>query len=336
MGLPENEDLCFKVLEKEKAVWNDIKCCCKEVGEDAAQAKKKIWDFLLNNNRIQCTWNNFIDYYEQYGSEVFWAEYFDGNINTLLNDIDNPIITEEVLSALMFVNITEESFRKYISSAELKPYEESLTKLNEMKIKIMIEEGKLPYNVSFWDEMGDVAFEYRVLYAEKNRNAFIASLEYIKLKDEEINSLLQSELFVPEEKKKLLSKLDAETLGIETAKIVKELNFKINRTYTDAAWNILDEENKYALLLNQIDAYKNEELPNLFLELAPVYHQLVERTRHKFKFTYNAYNKKFLDKLVQKDYITSAEEEWVDKENHILSSREKEHIITGYVKQLKE
>lgn len=334
--LPENEDLCFKVLEKEKAIWNDIKCCCKEVSKDAAQAKKKIWDFLLNNNRIQCTWNNFIDYYEQYGSEVCWAEYFDGNINTLLNDIDNPIITEEVLSALMFVNITEESFRKYISSAELKPYEESLTKLNEMKIKIMIEEGKLPYNVSFWDEMGDVASEYRVSYAEKNRSAFIASLEDIELKDEEINSLLQSELFAPEEKKKLLSKLDAETLGIETAKIVKELNFKINRTYTDAAWNILDEENKYALLLNQIDAYKNEELPNLFLELAPVYHQLVERTRHKFKFTYNAYNKKLLDKLVQKDYITSAEEEWVDKENHILSSREKEHIITGYVKQLKE
>lgn len=184
--------------------------------------------------------------------------------------------------------------------------------------------------------MGDVASVYRVSYTEKNRNAFIASLEDIELKDEEINSLLQSELFVPEEKKKLLSKLDVETLGIETAKIIKEFNFKINRTYTDAAWNALDEENKYALLLNQIDAYKNGELPNLFSELAPVYHQLVERTRHKFKFTYNDYNKKLLDKLVQKDYITSAEEEWVDKENHILFNREKEHIITGYVKQLKE
>lgn len=334
--LPENEKLCFMVLEKEKAVWNDIKCCCKEVGEDVAQAKKKIWDFLLNNNRIQCTWNNFIDYYEQYGSEVCWAEYFERNIDILLDDIDNPIITEEVLSALMFVDITEESFRKYISSAELKPYAKSLAKLNGMKIKIMIEEGKLPYNVSFWDEMGDVASVYRVSYAEKNRNAFIASLEDIELKDEEINSLLQSELFVPEEKKKLLSKLDVETLGIETAKIIKEFNFKINRTYTDAAWNALDEENKYALLLNQIDAYKNGELPNLFSELAPVYHQLVERTRHKFKFTYNDYNKKLLDKLLQKDYITSAEEEWVDKENHILFNREKEHIITGYVKQLKE
>ncbi|MCM1040131.1 MAG: hypothetical protein NC434_12490, partial [Ruminococcus sp.] len=334
--LPENEELCFKVLEKEKAVWNDIKYCCKEVGEDAAQTKKKIWDFLLSNNRIQCTWNNFIDYYEQYGSELCWAEYFDENINILLNDIDNPIITEGILSVLMFADITEESFRKYISSVELKPYEESLTKLNEMKIKIMIEEGKLPYNVSYWDEMGDVASECRVPYAERNRNVFIASLDDIELKDEEINSLLQSELFIPEEKKKLLSKLDATTLGIETAKIVKDLNFKINRIYTDAAWSVLDEENKYALLLNQIDAYKNEELPDLFSELAPVYHQLVERTRHKFKFAYNDYNKKLLDKLVQKDYITSAEEEWVDKENHIPFNREKEHIIVGYVKQLKE
>lgn len=334
--LPENEELCFKVLKKEKAVWNDIKYCCKDVGEDAAQAKKKIWDFLLNNNRIQCTWNNFIDYYEQYGSEACWTDYFDENINTLLNDIDNPIITEEILSALMFADMTEESFRKYISIAELKPYEGSLAKLNEMKVKIMIEEGKLPYNVSFWNEMDNIAHEYRVSYAEKNRNAFIASLEEVKLKDGEINSLLQSKLFVPEEKKKLLSKINPKTLGIETAKVLKELNFNINRAYTDAAWSVLDEEDKYALLLNQIDAYKNEELPNLFSKLAPEYHQLVERTSHKFKFTYNDYNKELLDKLVLKDYITRAKEEWIDKENHISFSREKEHIITGHVKRPKE
>ncbi len=333
--LPENEELCFKVLEKEKAVWDNIKCCCKEVDEGAAQSKKKIWDFLLSNNRIQCTWDNFIAYYEQYGSKVCWAEYFDENIDILLNDIDNPVITEEVLSALLFADITEESFRKYISIVKLKPYEESLTKLNKMKIKVMIEEGLLSYNDSFWDEMDNVASEYRVLYAEKNKSAFIASLDDIELKDDEINRLLQSERFEPEEKQKILSKLDVATLGIETANIIKNWNFRINRTYIDAAWSVLEEKDKYALLLSQIDAYENKELPDLFAELAPVYHQLVERTRHKFKFAYTDYNKELLDKLVQKDYITSAEEEWIDKEDHILFSREKEHIITGYVKQLK-
>ena len=130
--------------------------------------------------------------------------------------------------------------------------------------------------------------------------------------------------------------MDAEILGIETAKIIGKWNFRIDRTYTDAAWNVLEEEDKYALLLNQIDAYKNAELPALFAKLAPVYHQLVNRTRHKFKFAYTDYNKKLLNKLFQKDYITSADEGWIDKENNKLFTTEKEHVITGYVKQIKE
>ena len=151
-----------------------------------------------------------------------------------------------------------------------------------MKIKVMIEEDLLPYNISFWDEMDDTASEYRVLYAERNKDAFVASLDDIALKDNEINSLLQSEVFASQEKKQILSKLDVTILGKETAKIIKELNFTINRVYTDTAWNILEEDDRYALLLNQLDAYKNEELPDLFAELASVYHQLIERTRHKF------------------------------------------------------
>lgn len=333
--LPKNEDLCLKVLEKEKAIWDDIRRCCKGVGEDAEQSKKKIWDFLLSNNRIQCTWENFVAYYEQYGSETCWAKFFDENADILLRDMDSPVITEEVLSALMFADITEESFRKYILSVEVKRYEEPLTKLNKMKIEVMIEEGLLPFNDVLWDEMDSVAPEFRVIYAERNRNAFIALLDDIEIKCEEINSLLQSNLFVPEEKQRILSKLDATTLGIDTAKVIGGLSFRIDRTYTDAAWGVLAEEDKYALLLNQLDAYKNEELPDLFMELNSVYHQLITRTRHKFKFAYTYYNKKLLDKLVQKDYITSAEEEWIDKGGQILSHKEKEHVITGYVKQFK-
>ncbi len=333
--LPDNEELCLKVLEKEKTVWGDIKYCCKNIGKQAEQSQKKIWDFLLNNSRIQCTWDNFIAYYEQYGSEACWSEYFEENIDILLNSLDNPVVTEDVLYALMFVDITEESFKKYILSVEVKPYEDSLAKLNKMKIKVMIENRLLPFNRIYWDEMDSVASELRDFYAEVNKDAFIAALDDIEIKEEEINSLLQSECFDSEEKQKILSRLDVRFLEIETAKIIKKLSFKIDRSYTDAAWAALEEHDKYELLLNQIDTFQNEELPDLFEELAPVYHQLIERTRHKFKFAYSDYNKALLDKLVQKDYITSAEAEWVDKGEHILFNQEKERIITGYVKQVK-
>lgn len=334
--LPENEELCFMVLEKEKAVWDDIQYCCKKMKDGAEQFKKKIWDFLLNNGRIQCTWNNFVAYYEQYGAETCWVEYFNKHINILLNDIGSSIIKEEILDALMFADMTEDNFRKYVLSIKLDTYEGSLTKLNKTKVKVMIEEGILPYNIIFWEEMGSVACEYRVFYAEKNRKEFVASLNDIELEKDEINSLLQSKQFLPEEKKKILSKLDIETFGIETAKIICKWNFEIDRIYIDAAWDVLDGKDKYALLLNQINTYENEELPNLFAELDTVYHQLVDRTRHKFKFTYTDYNKGLLNKLVQKDYITSADEGWLDRGNNKLSQTEKEHVITGYVKQIKK
>lgn len=333
--LPEDEELCFRVLEKEKVVWDDIKRCCKEVGEEAAQSKQRIWEFLLSNSRIQCTWDNFVAYYEQYGSDMCWAKYFDENKDTLLSNMSSSVITEKVVSALMFADIIEESFRKYISSLEMKPYEESLTKLNKMKIEVMIEKGLLPFSDAFWDEMDSVASELRVIYAEVNKDVFIASLDNLEIKSEEINNLLQSDLFVPEEKQIILSKLDAKTLGIDSAKVIRRLPFRIDRAYTDAAWSVLEQDDKYALLLNQLDAYENEELPDLFAELAQDYHQLIERTRHKFKFAYTDYNKKLLDKLGQKDYITSAEEEWIDKEDHKIFNPEKEHVITGYVKQFK-
>lgn len=334
--LPENEELCFKVLEKEKVVWDDLMICCKEVDEEAAQSKKKIWGFLLSNNRIKCTWDNFVAYFEQYGSDKCWAKYFDENIDTLLSDMNSPVITENVVSALMFADISEESFRKYISSVNIKSYEESLTKLDEMKVGVMIEKGLLPFSDTFWDEMDSVAPELRVIYAEANKEAFIASLDDIGLKNEEINSLLQSVRFVSKEKEIILSKMDVANLGIDTAKVISELSFRIDRTYTDAAWNVLEEDDRCALLLNQIDAYENEELPDLFAELDQAYHQLIERTHHMYKFAYTDYNKQLLEKLVQKDYITSAEEEWIDKEGQKMIGQEKEHVITGYVKQYKE
>ena len=75
----------------------------------------------------------------QYGSVSSWEEYFDRNINALLNDIDNQVVTEEVLSALIFADMTEDSFRKYVLKVKLNPYKESLTKLNKKKVKVMIE-----------------------------------------------------------------------------------------------------------------------------------------------------------------------------------------------------
>ena len=76
----------------------------------------------------------------------------------------------------------------------------------------------------------------------------------------------------------------------------------------------------------------------LFLGKEKLRHSLGQPSRSdfvQFKFAYSDYNKKLFDKLIQKDYITSAEEEWIEKEDDKLFHMGKEHVITGYVKQFK-
>ena len=58
--------------------------------------------------------------------------------------------------------------------------------------------------------------------------------------------------------------------------------------------------------------------------------------RKRSKFVYMDYNKEFFNELDQKGYITRADEEWLGKGDNKLFSTQKEHIITGCVKQVKE
>lgn len=331
----ESTDLCIEVLDKEQVVWDDITHCCGDLKEDERKAVKVIWDYLLSNNRVTCTWDNLIAYYETFGSEEVLSKYFDENVDILLDDHNNPLITEDIKSAILLSDITEESFRKFISKMELDPYEGELESLGKTKLRIMIEESMLPYSIKYWDDLANIAIELRISYAEQNKKDFIASIEDIELTEAEVNPMLISLDFPPEDKKLLLSKIDVSTLSIETAEIIRGLDFTVDREYVDAAWDVLPKNDRYELLLNQLDVYSNAELPELFLKLAPVYKSLAERTRHKYKFTYTDYNKALLNKLFKRDYITSVEEEWLDKEKHNLFGEKKEHIITGYVKQSK-
>lgn len=92
----------------------------------------------------------------------------------------------------------------------------------------------------------------------------------------------------------------------------------------------MDEENKYELLLKQMDNYKDDELPKLFVQLADMYHPLADRTNHKISLEHEEYNRKLLAKLLERGYITSYQAEW---ENQGIG-KEKKSVYTARVKQV--
>lgn len=329
--LPENLELCFAVLDKEQVIWDNINDCCADVTDEMIESKREIWHYLLEHERIICTWDNFVAYYEVYGSDEVWEKYFDKHIDILLEDTENPMITEDVLSQLLYAEMSDENFKKYVSGVKLAPFDGKVEDLSENKISIMIKEDVLPYTIAFWDEMGNVFPDIRIPYAEANKHSFMETLDDIDLMEEEINTLLGSAEFSQDDKKELMERLDDETLSVESAMAIRALDFMVNKSFVDAAWSVLDEESKYELLLNQMDNYEDDELSNMFLQLADAYHPLAERKNHKVRLEHVDYNRRLLEKLQGRGYITSYQEEWENRNG----SEEKKQVYTARVKQEK-
>ena len=122
-------------------------------------------------------------------------------------------------------------------------------------------------------------------------------------------------------------------INIETARIIRNLSFAVEKKYVEASWELLPDEEKYELLLHQIGCYDDSELASKFLELSSVYHQLSMRTKHKYTLAYSDYNRALLEKLRDRSYVTSVEDTWIEKDKHGLFKNQKEHVLTGYVKQ---
>ncbi|BAK47810.1 hypothetical protein CXIVA_18430 [Clostridium sp. SY8519] len=329
---PDGIEQALSVIEKEKVVWNDINDCCKSGSEDDENYKQSIWTYLLVNERILCSWENVETYFGEYSGDDTWVAYVSNNIDALVNGAGKVEISAEVKEQLLFADLSDSVFRKFISGIYKEHYNDTLSKLNPMKIQVLIEEHALPFRKEYWDELSTVAADLRVLYAEVNNQDFVQSLDEIDLTVDEVNNMLESDMFDSDQKDSILKKLVPAEMTIETARILRLLTRPVPKEYIDRAWRLLPDDEKYQLFLNQMEVYANSELPVLFGQLSPEYQQFVERTRHKYTLGYSDYNKALLDKLKTHDYITSVEDTYIEKSDKLTFSSKKEHVLTGYVK----
>lgn len=331
--LINNQEMCYAILDKEIACWNDISECCGNVTNDNLARKRAIWNYLLDNKRIVCSWENFINYFEVFGNTECWVNYFDANADQLLCIIANIAIPYELLMELLFAEISIENFKKLILCGKYELYNDSLECLSVDKIRLMIDAELIPFTIKYWQQLDSISPDLKIDFAKKNRKEFLESLDDIELSEQEIIKLFLDDEFTFDSKKEILAKSVSMPMSVELARAIKIQKYPVDREFVDRAWDILPDEDKYELLLNQIDQYEDQELPELFIQLAEVYHVFSERKKRKYTLDYTDYNKKLTDKLHKRDYLSSADESW-EKTGGIFNNNQR-HIITGYVKQAK-
>ena len=117
---------------------------------------------------------------------------------------------------------------------------------------------------------------------------------------------------------------------------IRNLEMKLEKNYVERAWELLKENDKYQLFLNQLDIYSNDEIALKLSTLDNVYKPLADRLkRHREYLPVDniGYNEKLLNKLKKKKYLTSVEKEEYDEED--FHTHTKKHIqrFVVWVKQ---
>lgn len=325
--LPDNYDLCIQVIEKCDYVWNKISECCANSEIDYGETKQQVWQHLLSKNKIICSVENVISYYNNYSFDSVLDDYFSANAEQLLVHINDPVVTDEFKNTALLKISDNNVFRKFVKAAECEYTFTNYQELGYAKVEIIIKDNVFEYSAEDYCQIRDISKELSFIYACNNKKEFLASLSKITLGIDEIDLFLNSSVFEDKDKADILQHFDVNNMSDSLARKISELNFHIDRNTVEAAWPHLSTNEKIRTLIYQIPYYTPKEISSLLARTSSRYEILVASKKHKFELACSNINKRLLDALFQKGYISSYKIE-------NSKSDDKNKIMSGYVKAI--
>lgn len=332
-----NLEICKEVLDKEEVIWNDLNDCCRGKDEkDGEVAKNVIWNYVLQNQKIDASWYNFSCYYDRYGLTRDLVAWVNEEIDQLIQDDQVENITDEIIKFIIVEDISLDTFEKIIKRFKVKEFTNSLRDFSSDGIRIMVKEQYIPFGIKLLDEMQEVALDLVKEYVVYNKGKFFENIDEISLNLHTIAQLLNTSELDNNEKIKLFEFFSEEDVDKELALSIRELPFLVNKAYVEAAWQTLEEGDRYQLLLNQLEVYSLDEISNKLSTLAPVYQKLSDRTkRHREYLDVDGlgYNKELLRKLKDIEYLTSVEVKTYYEDDAITHKKVEKQRFGVWVKQ---
>ncbi|MCI8964100.1 MAG: hypothetical protein HFG37_10390 [Eubacterium sp.] len=331
-------DRCLQVIDKEPVIWEKLESCCADGLQDekGKPAVLEIWNYILEQNRTNPSWDNYSKYRDEFGVTGELIEFLDTHVDDFIMASDASIVSDNIIKEIIIENISLQSFVKFIQRFQIGEFTNELSEFDKDKMEAMIAERYFPFSAERCAELRKAYPNLCIEFICKNKDEFMESIDECGLIQDEIVELLKNNSFSDDEKIKILNQVESTEIDERIALRIRQFKFKISKEYVEAAWNQLSEDDRYELLLNHIGVYSKDELAIKFKELGGVYKQLANRTRHKVNFHDDeaGYNRRLLSHLKIIGYLSSVKEEDVvvgeDGKSH---KKIIEHKITGMVKQ---
>ena len=313
--LNKNQDsysLCEKVLKKEHlAHWDTF-------AEFLPQRKeaKDLWKYLLIYNRITASWENCIAYYEAFEMiDDILCSYIDNNIEQICinqernrDENDEPFkMSYQFLKELLVSHIGYDTFEKIISKYRIQSFDYQCNEFEEDRLYLMVQKKYIPFSADILKELKEMSQQLWLNYIKNYKEKFLDDLAVSEIDLDDVKSLIRSDIFSGKEVKNILEEIDVTKIDVELSKMLLAFSEEVifEKTYVEAVWEELPEENRYRWLYNQMDAYNLDELAEHFAQLEATYHQFAQRTQHKYKVHNNEFNMQLCEKLKRRGFLTS-------------------------------
>ena len=317
-----NDELCILVIDKVSANLVDLSTCCSGFDSKFNDSKQRIWQHLMLNNRLKGTIENVMVYFDEFGFDKAIDSFFIANADELIPNIDDDKCTATFRSAIFHCISDNNVFRSLLHSADI-DFDIDFIKLGKEKTKIIIDEDLFVFSVDDYNQIKSLSGDLHYKYSLNNKDEFLSSLSDLSFDETDVITYITSTGFTSKEKAQIINRFDKNKITPTIAKSLIAIDCPFNKELSEAAWPLLNIEQKLKLLILQIKQYTLEEISEHLKDLGAEYTSLTIGKRHQYEVPYNEINNNLLNALKQRHYVTSKK---------MKSDKNGTEKITGFVK----
>ncbi len=288
-----------------------------------------LWDTLFKENKIEADWDNILYYYEEFEIDKTLIEYLNmeenyGELSKFKinneTDFEKDTILQDFNKKLILLKyLSDEAYKYLIKSIWFVNYQSlSFKELSKSKIDSILSTNILSLTQNNIDNLKENFTPKHIILIEKNKDDFIEKLNEFSINADDVLIILNSSKFTDLEKFQVIENIDITVFNDSHA-----LKEKVSKLYIDDNRNIEDlrlfeklfynkdnQINEWALELyiSQIDNWTCDECQTYIVEFDEPYNELLDKNASKLYMEDTKLNRLLLDKLKDKECISSYDE----------------------------
>lgn len=306
----EVEHAC-EIIQKENVVLDDLNNCYSKVLQEEPDSLKQVWNAWIKNQKLEVNWDNLFKYWDKFGITdelLFCIKY---GIDKLERDTCPESVDLAFVEEIIKSDLEEQYFARFMNCVPEIDCNIKLDLINKSHVKILILKKCFVFSQQFAKSVKQIHPDLYVITLLTNYESVLEKPEDYVISSDELEQILNSEIVDDTVKIRFIEQKAAIPYSSAIALYLRDVSCKLTKEMYRNTWKVLEENQRYALFLNQIQILNEDDISECFKELGEKYQKFADRThRHDERLYDNEYNRKLVEHLKKITYITSFKEEF--------------------------